>query len=171
MDKDSEFSFELLDNVYISELVDTYGNLVRRAGVLAQKKCAGRVYRRSIDSKVGEEVVVKIGEYLEAMKNYEVSSALQAVMDIARLGNQYLNETKPWEKSDPSKELYNVLELIRISTILLAPVTPRASRITAERFGFNIENPLKLRLESIERYTVTEAPILFRKLKVTTQQE
>jgi methionyl-tRNA synthetase len=126
MDKDSEFSFELLDSIYTSELVDTYGNLVRRAGVLAQKKCAGKVYRRTLDSKVGEEVVVKIGEYLDAMKNYEVSSALQAVMDIARLGNQYLNETKPWEKSDPSRDLYNVLELIRFSTILLAPVTPRA---------------------------------------------
>jgi methionyl-tRNA synthetase len=170
MDKDSEFSFELLDSVYTSELVDTYGNLVRRVGVLAQKKCGGKIYRRSIESKLADEVPVKIGEYLDAMKSYEASRAAQIAIDLARTGNQYLNETKPWEKSDPSRDLYNALELIRVATILLAPITTRASRVVSERFGFTIENPLKLRLESIERYNVAEAPILFRKLKTTAQQ-
>ena len=170
MDKDSEFSFELLDSVYTSELVDTYGNLVRRVGVLAQKKCGGKIYRRSIESKLADEVPVKIGEYLDAMKSYEASRAAQIAIDLARTGNQYLNEAKPWEKSDPSRELYNALELIRVATILLAPITTRASRVVSERFGFTIENPLKLRLESIERYNVAEAPILFRKLKTTAQQ-
>jgi len=37
MDKDSEFNYELIDSIYNSELADTYGNLVRRVGVLALK--------------------------------------------------------------------------------------------------------------------------------------
>lgn len=170
MDKDSEFSFELLDSIYTSELVDTYGNLVRRVGVLAQKKCNGKIYRRSVESRFLDEVPVRIGEYLDAMRSCEISKAALIAIDISRLGNQYLNETKPWEKSDPSKELYNVLELIRVATTLLAPITTRASRVISDRFGFDIENPLKLKLETVERYTVKEAPILFRKLKTSSQQ-
>jgi len=170
MDKDSEFNFELLDSIYTSELVDTYGNLVRRVGVLTQKKCGGKIYRRSIDARIADEVLVKIGDYFDAMKNYEVSRAAQVAIEVATLGNQYLNETKPWEKSDPSRELYNALELIRVSATLLAPITTRASRVLSEKFGFSVENPLKLRLESVERYNVSEAPILFRKLKTTLKQ-
>jgi methionyl-tRNA synthetase len=171
MDKDSEFNFELLDSIYTSELVDTYGNLARRVGVLTQKKCGGKIYRRSIDAKIADEVLVKVGEYHDAMRNYEVSRAARIAVDIATLGNQYLNETKPWEKSDPSRELYNALELIRVTATLLSPITTRASRVLSEKLGFSVENPLKLRLESVERYNVIDAPILFRKLKTALRQE
>lgn len=164
MDKDSEFDFELLDNIYNSELADTYGNLVRRAGVLAQKKTDGKIYRRNIDSKIRDELENKLKSYIDAMENYEVSKAASIAIDTARLGNQYLNDTKPWEKKDPSKELYTVLETIRLATILLYPFTPRASDLVAKAFGFTIENPSKGVVESIERYNVLSAPILFKKI-------
>jgi methionyl-tRNA synthetase len=163
MDKDSEFSFDLLDSIYESELADTYGNLVRRIGVLAQKKADGKVYRRSVDSKIAEVVEEKLGEYAEAMSNFEVSRAAVAAMDVARAANQYLNETKPWEKSEPGKELYSTLEAVRAATIMLYPFTPSASMLVARSFGFSIENPFKAKLESVERYNIVKAPILFRK--------
>jgi methionyl-tRNA synthetase (EC 6.1.1.10) len=164
MDKDSEFDFELLDNIYNSELADTYGNLVRRAGVLAQKKTDGKIYRRNIDSKIRDELENKLKSYIDAMENYEVSKAASIAIDIARLGNQYLNDTKPWEKKDPSKELYTVLETIRLATILLYPFTPRSSDLVARAFGFTIDNPGKGVVELVERYNVSSAPILFKKI-------
>ncbi|MEM0246300.1 MAG: methionine--tRNA ligase [Desulfurococcaceae archaeon] len=163
MDKDSEFDFELLDNIYATELADTYGNLVRRVGVLAQKKTGGKVYRRSVETRLAEMLNEKLHAYVDNMENFEVTKAAVHAMDIARLANQYLNETKPWEKSDPSKELYTVLEAIRLATILLYPFTPRASTMVARSFGFAIENPVKSGLEAVERYNVTGAPILFKK--------
>ncbi|MEM4826495.1 MAG: methionine--tRNA ligase [Desulfurococcaceae archaeon] len=163
MDKDSEFSFELLDSIYLSELADTYGNLVRRAGVLAQKKSGGRIYRRSMDEKLLNTINEKLNAYVDAMENFEVSRAATIAMDVARAANQYLNETKPWEKSDPSKELYGVLEAIRITTLMLYPFTPRASSTVARAFGFELLNPVKAGLESVERYSITSAPILYRK--------
>jgi len=169
MDKDSEVSFEILDNIYNSELADTFGNLARRVGTLAIKKMGGKVYKRNIDKAVEDVVKANVGAYIDSMKSYEVSRALGHVMEIARYGNQYINETKPWEKPSPSKELYTALELIRAATILLHPFTPSASTRLATAFGFQIENPLKLELETIERYTVTEAPILFRKIQATQQ--
>lgn len=166
MDKDSEFDFELADSIYNSELADTYGNLVRRAGVLAQKKTDGKIYRRNIDSKIKDELENKLNTYIDAMENFEVARGASLAIDVARLGNQYLNETKPWEKKDPSKELYTVLETIRLATILLYPFTPRISNLVAKAFGFTVENPLKATLESIERYNVTNAPILYKKISL-----
>lgn len=163
MDKDSEFSFELLDSMYTSELADTYGNLVRRVGVLAQKKAGGRVYRRSVDPKLADVVREKLSSYIESMESFEVSKAASTAIDIARSVNQYLNETKPWEKGDPSKELYSALEAIRVVATMLYPFTPRSSQLVAKSFGFELGNPLKLELESTERYTITSAPILFKK--------
>lgn len=166
MDKDSEFDFELLDNIYTTELADTYGNLIRRVGVLAQKKTGGKVYRRSIEPRIAETLNEKLHAYIEDMDNFEVAKAAIHAMDIARLANQYLNETKPWEKSDPSKELYTALEAIRLVTTLLYPFTPRASTLVARSLGFMIENPTRSGLEVVERYNVTGAPILFKKPQV-----
>lgn len=168
-DKDSEVSFELLDSIYNSELADTYGNLARRVGTLSMKKMNGKVYRRSVDKAVADLVATHVGAYIDSMKNYEVSKALEHAMEIARYANQYVNESKPWEKPNPSKELYTLLELIRAATILLHPVIPSASLKLASSFGFEIENPLNIRLEGVERYTVVEAPILFRKVQVERQ--
>ena len=165
-DKDSEVSFELLDNIYNTELADTFGNLVRRVGSLALKKMGGKVYKRSIDGNVVDVISNGIGAYLDAMRSYEVSKALEHVMNIARYANQYINETKPWEKSNPSKELYTLLELIKAATILLHPFTPMASSKLASAFGFEIENPVSMEPGKTERYTITDAPILFRKIQV-----
>ncbi|WP_048058809.1 methionine--tRNA ligase [Desulfurococcus amylolyticus] len=165
-DKDSEVSFELLDSIYNTELADTFGNLVRRVGSLALKKMGGKVYKRSIDENVADVISSGIGAYLDAMRSYEVSKALEHVMNIARYANQYINETKPWEKSNPSKELYTLLELIKVATILLHPFTPMASSKLASAFGFEIENPVNMEPGKTERYTITDAPILFRKIQV-----
>ncbi|MEM2025683.1 MAG: methionine--tRNA ligase [Desulfurococcaceae archaeon] len=164
MEKDSEVDFNILDNIYTSELVDTYGNLVRRVGVLAQKKAGGKVYKRSIDAKLLNTLNAKLNSYLDAMENFEVSRAAIEAVDVARLANQYLNETKPWEKSDPSKELYTVLEAIRLTTLMLYPFTPKSSITVAKSLGFIIDSPIKAGLESHERYDIASAPILYAKL-------
>jgi methionyl-tRNA synthetase len=164
MEKDSEFDFNMLDSIYNSELADTYGNLVRRVGVLAIKKLSGKVYRRSLDPKIRDELEGKLASYIDAMESFDVARAAITAIDVARIGNQYLNESKPWEKSDPSKELYTSLEIIRLSTTMLAPIMPRIAKTTASSLGFEIENPSKYNFEGVERYNVTDAPILFAKL-------
>ncbi len=164
MDKDSEFNYELIDSIYNSELADTYGNLVRRVGVLALKKLHGKVYRRSLDSKLKEELNEKLNAYIEAMESFDVARGASIAMDVARIGNQYLNETKPWEKSDPSRELYTTIEIIKLATTMLAPFTPRTAKTISSVFGFTIDNPRKYSFEAVERFNVTDAPILYKKI-------
>ncbi len=154
-----------MDSIYNSELADTYGNLVRRVGVLAAKKVKGKVYRRDVDKKIEESIETALGRYVEDMESLEVSKALSEVQELGKALNTYINEVKPWEKSDPSKELYSLLEGIRAVTVMLSPVTPRASTVISESFGFKLVSPRDFRVGSVERYNIVEAPILFRKVQ------
>jgi len=165
MDKDVEATTELFDSIYNSELADTLGNLVRRVGVLAKKKLGGKVTSDKVDeqfTKAIEEVVEKYREYMES---YRVSEAILSVMELLRKANGYINETRPWEKQDPSKELYSLLEVLRYALSMLYPVIPGAAEKTAKSLGFEIMNPYEMGIGEKQEYNVIEAPILFRKIK------
>ncbi|MCE4625952.1 MAG: methionine--tRNA ligase [Desulfurococcales archaeon] len=166
--KDVEYTAELLDSIYNSELADNYGNLVRRVGVLARKKLGGTVESETVDEGLATAIEKAARKYVEEMDNYRIQEALAAVMDLLREANAYINREKPWEKGEPRRELYSLLEVIRASTTMLHPVIPKATVRLAEAFGFKIEEG-SLRDQVTpgggRTYRVSEAPILFRKVK------
>ena len=162
--KDVDVSLDLFDSIYNSDLADNLGNLVRRVSTLAIRKLGGRVENRGVDGRLERAVEGALEEYHSSMERLEVSQAIQAVMAALREANAYINETRPWEKSDPTEELYSLLEAIRASINALQVVIPRAARRTAEALGFRPSAP-QPGLGGQEAYTVRESPILFRKIK------
>jgi len=165
MSKDVDVTTELFDSIYNSELADTLGNLVRRVGVLAKKKLGGKIYKREVERELGARVEEALEKYIKYMNEFDVSLAINIVMDLLREANAYINKTRPWEKTDPGKELYSLLETIRYASIMLYPVIPKAVHKISEAFGFKIVNPLETQLGGVERYNVVNAPILFRKIQ------
>ena len=163
--KDVEVSTELFDSIYNSELADTYGNLVRRVGVLAIKKSGGVIYKRSLDQEIESKIKEAVARYSDAMESFDVSSAVNAAIELAREANAFINRVRPWEKSSPDRDLYTLLEAIRITTLMLHPIIPRATSRVARAFSFEIANPLESSPCSVERYEISEAPILFRKIR------
>ena len=68
------------------------------------------------------------------MNEYKISNAIAQIIKILDRANKYIDETEPWilGKDENSKErlctvLYNLLEAIRISGILLSPIIPDTS--------------------------------------------
>ncbi len=167
LEKDVEFDQSLLDNIYNSELADTYGNLVRRAGVLAIRKLGGRVERASPDPGLEQAANSTVERVEKLMAEVKVSEALTAVLDLLREANGYMNRTQPWSLEDPRAPLYNTLEAIRVATNLLYPVMPATAESLSRAFGFRLEPVSELRFGQVEAYTVTEAPILFQKVGST----
>ncbi len=163
--KDIEFTGELLDSIYNSELADTYGNLVRRVGVLAMKKLGGTLTSEETDPSLEDAIRRAIREYREHLDNYRISEALQAVMDMLREANAYINRTRPWELDRPERELYSLAEAIRAAAVLLSPVTPKSSRRVAGAFGFDITGIDEAYPSPGRVYRISEAPILFRKAR------
>lgn len=165
MDKDVEATTELFDSIYNSELADTLGNLVRRVGVLARKKLGGKVVYDKVDEQIAKAIEMAVKKYREYMESYRVSEAILSIMELLRKSNSYVNETRPWEKQDPSKELYSLLEVLRYSLSMLYPVIPRAAEKTAKSLGFEIMNPYETSIGEKQEYNVIDAPILFKKVK------
>ncbi|MCE4623063.1 MAG: methionine--tRNA ligase [Desulfurococcales archaeon] len=165
LQKDIEVSTDLFDSIYNSDLADNYGNLVRRVGTLVKRRLNGKLTAGKVDEDVQKTIEKTIEEYTAAMNSYEVSRAVEHIMDLLRRANAYMNESKPWEKQAPVNELYTVMEAVRTATIMLHPIIPKSTTRVAKAFGFQINyNALSTHLEE---YNVTEAPILFRKVKRT----
>ncbi len=162
LNKDIDVSTSLFDSIYNSDLADNYGNLVRRVGTLSIRKLNGKV-SGGLDGDMEKLMEDTMDTYENAMAQYEVSRSVEAVMALLRRANAYMNETKPWEKEDPSDDLYTVLESLRVATILLHPIMPKATLRVASSLGFQIDyNSLR---DQWREYMVTSAPILFKKIK------
>ncbi len=165
LEKDVEFSSEQLDNAYNGELADTFGNLIRRAGVLSLKKLGGVVEATEVDPELRSRISDAVSRAFKAMEEFRFSEALVAIFDIYREANAYLNKTEPWKLDNPRKPLYNVLECIRIATTMLYPFMPGTSSVVARALGFEIKNFEGLEMGSWSQYQVSDAPILFKKIK------
>ena len=80
------------------------------------------------------------------MDNLRVADALEEVIDLFRRCNKYIDETTPWvlAKDDSKKDrlstvIYNLVEGIRIGTVLLQAFMPE----TSEKIFYQINTELK----------------------------
>ncbi len=167
LEKDFNYDPQLFDNAYNAELADTLGNLVRRVGVLVQRKLGGSVERSEVDPDLGKLVSDRVEKVRKHMGEFKFSEALIALFDILRAANAYLNKTEPWRMDNPTKPLYNVLEAIRVATILLQPFMPTTAERIGTALGFKITSIEDAQMGVQAEYRVTEAPILFRKVKTS----
>ncbi|MCH5220385.1 MAG: methionine--tRNA ligase [Muribaculaceae bacterium] len=112
--KDNDFTWKDFQTRNNSELVAILGNFVNRAIVLTHKYFEGKVPAKgtltTIDSELIEEVKSLKNEISERIETFHFRDALKKVMDIARAGNKYLQETEPWKLAKT--------DMPRVATIL-----------------------------------------------------
>jgi len=94
----------------------------------------------------------------EKMNELKVNEAIEEIMDVLRKCNKYIDDTTPWTlaKDETKKErlqtiLYNLLEGIRICTILLTPFIPG----TCDKILANL-NTKETSYESIKTFGLLE---------------
>ena len=123
---DGSFSEEALINRTNGDLANILGNLVNRTIGMINKYFDGEV-----SNKEAESLYIKVENY---MNKLEVPKALDSIFDLFRSLNKYIDETTPWilAKDDSKKDrlatvLYNLIEGIRIGTVLLRPFIPETT--------------------------------------------
>ncbi|MCS7106750.1 MAG: methionine--tRNA ligase [Acidilobaceae archaeon] len=128
---DQNFTWSELYRIVNSELNDDIGNYVNRTLSLIQR--AGGVARGP-----GEEVLERAKEIAErAVREYDnirLKAASEQILELARLGNRYLNEREPWHllksnREEASRVLWSAASIAKMMAHLLAAVMPK----TAER--------------------------------------
>ena len=143
---DGTITYENIIARYNADLANTLGNLVNRTIAMVNKyfgKIEAPNDEEDIDKDLKTCIAGTITEYQKKMDEYKTADSLNIIFELIRRCNKYIDETTPWilAKDDEGKErlktvLYNLMESIRIISVILAPFLPQ----TAEEIQKQIAN-------------------------------
>ena len=176
-DRDGDFSMTGFIDRYNADLANDYGNLVSRTTKMVQRYCDGRIpamaTRDPIDDDLRITAARVVPVYDAAMDRLEFSEALAAARQLVGRANKLIEETAPWtlqKNADPrlGTVLAELLEAVRVSTMLLHPFIPRATRRVAEELGLVLDTDLSAEVRAWPTLTpgatITIGAILFPRL-------
>ncbi|RLG87804.1 MAG: methionine--tRNA ligase [Thermoprotei archaeon] len=134
--KDTSFTWREFFRIVNNELNDDIGNFIHRVLSLIYRGFNGKVPKPrnilDIDREFLEQVKKCYEEYVVRMYNAELKAGSEKILEIARLGNQFLNRRAPWKliKQKPSEAasvLHILVNVVRGLVLCLTPLTPNAA--------------------------------------------
>lgn len=135
--KDNDFTWRDFQTRNNSELVATLGNFVNRAIVLTHKYFGGVVPSpgalQDVDTQTFDEIAKVKEELTECLDTFHFRESANKAMEIARIGNRYLQETEPWKVSKTDMErtatiLYVALQICGDLAVAFEPMLPFMSK-------------------------------------------
>ena len=194
--QDGSITWQLVIERINSDLANIYGNLVNRTISMVNKYFGGTLNEVRVEEELDEELkqfALEIVKKVDCkMDDLRIADALDLIFELLRRCNKYIDETLPWSLAkDESKKdrlntvLYNLLEGIRIATVLVEPFMPETAQnvykqINTKQTSYDsiqswgnyeannkvIEKPTPLfvrvdgevKLEEINQYLETKAP-------------
>ena len=170
--QDGTFTYENFINKFNTDLANTLGNLVNRSVAMTNKYFEGKVSFgegcEQCDKELIDEANKTIEKYKSLMDIYHNAEAVNTVIDLAKRCNKYIDETTPWAlaKDEANKPrlntvLYNLLECIRLLSIMLYPIMPQSSDSIKAQLCCNNND---LCFGAVKEYSVGAATPLFARI-------
>ena len=135
--QDGDFSHKQMVHRTNSDLANDYGNLAQRVLSMINKNCGAQVPQPGAFTPADDALMGQIPDALArkirpAMQAQAFHESLDAIWEVVRAGNRYVDEQAPWtlKKTDPPRMatvLYVLAETIRRIAILTQPFMPQAS--------------------------------------------
>ncbi len=134
-DRDGSLGYQSIIGRINTDLANVLGNLLKRTIAMVDKYFNGEIPAQAELTALDQELIdlalatpKKVSELMDA---YRVADALESIFVLLRRSNKYIDETEPWvlAKNDSDKErlgtvLYNLLESLRFSAVLLSAFMP-----------------------------------------------
>ena len=160
---DGSITYETIIERYNSDLANTLGNLVNRTIAMQNKYFDGVIQPGNVNEPVDDELKTfaldTVKKIEKCFETYRVADAVEAVLNLAKRSNKYIDETTPWalakdEASLPrlGTVLYNLLEAIRYIAVLLSPFMPETSEKIFAQMNCDIKD-----YDSLENFGALKA--------------
>ena len=182
---DGNYTTEAFLTRFNADLVNNYGNLVSRTFSMLKKYNSSIVPNAAETQEVDKELQASISEEVKNIKNYmenfDVSKSLISIFNIFSSANKYIEATEPFrlakdleQKSRLDTIMRNLLEAIRIGSLLLYPYLPNCTTKVLEALDIN---PREEGFKSLDKFALKEGSevkplaILFPRLDIPFELE
>ncbi len=176
--RDSDYDMDRLVGLFNSELANNLGNLCNRALNMTKRYSGGITVASDYDDETSQQLRASLDTVLEKyrrhMDKYEISFALEAVIEFISGTNVYAEQHKPWEiakdetKTDELNTVLNhMVEAVALASVLLKPVIPSAckriqTQLNAEHLGTILLDDLKWGILPIGQEVAKPKPVFPR---------
>ena len=144
--QDGTITWELVIERINSDLANVYGNLVNRTVAMTNKYFGGQLDKNFVSDPLDDEfksfILESVKNVEEKMDQLRVGDSIEAIMELFRRCNKYIDETAPWTLAKEEKDkarlntvLYNLLEGIRFGAVLMEPFMPETSKKVFEQIN------------------------------------
>ncbi|MFP4633993.1 MAG: methionine--tRNA ligase [Candidatus Aenigmatarchaeota archaeon] len=129
---DTKFSWDAFQEKINKELTDSFGNYVHRVLKFVKDNFDGEVPQGEMDEEVSRKVVEKVEEIEQDLEDFRFRRAVSKLIRVSTLGNQYFQQSKPWEavESDPKdckNTLYTCASIVKTLAIVSEPFLPETA--------------------------------------------
>ena len=131
--KDTNFTWDAFVDKINADLNDTFGNFIHRTLSFIVSKFDGEIPKPTKLEKDDEAVLQAIREKVETvaeeLESLWLLSAVNTLISLSRIGNQYLNDKEPWNLMKTDKEkaasiFYVAAQVVKAITVVSALFIP-----------------------------------------------
>ncbi len=173
---DGVFSEEYLVNRTNSDLANILGNLVNRTISMGQKYFNGTVTKKNNNIEIDNSLIESINNLKQKVDNkidqLKVNEAIDDIFEVLKKCNKYIDDTTPWVLAKSSSDqdrlelvIYNLLEGIRVCTILLQAFIPSSAEKIFKQLNINNNSFVETKYGIASKYELNNPEPLFMRIE------
>lgn len=168
MDGDGDYSEDLVIERINNELVGNLSNFCYRVMSFTNKNYDSEI--KDVDEAFFKEISSKFSEIAQAYEDYDLKKAIEIIMHVSALGNQYFQSKEPWKNKENSQNVLGTcINLVKDLAILVNPIMPEFSEKLQKQLNLN-----DLRWEDLDlvlkNHKIDDAEIIFRRVEIDSKK-